>query len=189
MKENHVSVANSIRCYRPLTFFHLDIWFDTLTPPLMEVIQLHPTTTGDSRVDNRKSRCRVGSIHPGHAVVAPYCPHLRLVLFSDGESNAIDRFKRMCQTVGLPASIIVECGVTGPTRFEASSQKFFTEKRLNALHKTLAKFDWPIAFQLESLLRNVLLHTGDLDDLLPEIRALINQLLNRSSVYSRKLLL
>lgn len=154
----------------------------------MEAIQLHPTTTGDSRADNRKSRCRVGSIHPGHAVVAPYCPHLRLVLFSDGESNAIDRFKKMCQTAGLPAKIIVECGITGPTRIEASRQNFFTDKRMEILHKTLAKFDWPVAFQLESLLHNGLLHTGDLDNLLPEIRALTNQRLNRSSAFVGELL-
>lgn len=186
MKENLVSLFDSIKDAF-LKNLSLDICFDTLTPPVMESIQFNRTMTGNHEVDNRKFKHRVGSIHEGHAIVAPYCPHLRLVLYNDQYTDVIDNFIRMCDTAGLPTSMIIRCN-PGFTQIETLRQGFFRPRRLYELHKTLGKFDWPIAFQLESLLHNGLLHTGDIDELLPRIRALIDKHTNRSSEFVGELL-
>jgi RNA-dependent RNA polymerase len=163
-----------------LTKMLLDICFDTLTPVAMEMIQFHRTMTGDQQLDNRKYKQRVGSTHEGHAIVAPYCPHLRLVLYNDHYRDVISEFVGMCEEAGLAKSMIIQCK-SGFSQIEALRQQFFHPKRLHELHKTLGKFDWPIAFQLESLLHNGLLHTGDLDELLPRIRELIDKCKKSSS--------
>ncbi|KAF8969863.1 RNA dependent RNA polymerase-domain-containing protein [Flammula alnicola] len=157
------------------------ICFDTLTPPIMEKIQFHRSMTGDKEVDNRKFKQRVGSIHEGHSTVAPYAPHLRIVLYNDPNSDVIGDFVKMCDTAGLAQSMIIHC--RDPYQIEALRQGFFGSKRLYELHKALGKFDWPVAFQLESLLRNGLLHTGDLDELLLRIRDLTGNRAKRSSLF------
>lgn len=153
----------------------------------MEQIQFHRTMTGDNEIDNRKFKHRVGSIHDGHAIVAPYCPHLRLVLYNDQYWDVIDNFVHLCETANLPASMIIRCN-PGFTQIETLRRGFFDRKRLHELHKNLGKFDWPIAFQLESLLHNGLMHTGDIDELLPKIRALVDKHTNRGPEFVGELL-
>ena len=107
MKESPVSLFLN-RLYSPFFYkkkiISLDICFDTLTPPVMESIQFNRTMTGNREVDDRKFKHRVGSIHEGHANVAPYCSHLRLVLYNDQYTDVIDDFIKMCDTAGLPQS-------------------------------------------------------------------------------------
>jgi len=147
-----------------------DICFDTLTPPVMERIFFHRTMTGDKKVDYQKFKHRIGSLHEGHFVVAPYAHQLRVVLFHDPNSNTIQKFMDMCQTAGIAGTMILRC--EGDNQIEALTNGFFNPRRLYNLHGKLAKFEWPVAFQLESLLHNGLLNTGDIDELLPQVEAL-----------------
>lgn len=56
---------------------------------------------------------------------------------------------------------------------EATGQRnFFSSKSLAKLNRAIQAFDWPVAFQLEALLSNGLLHTEDIDAILPHLRAL-----------------
>ena len=148
----------------------VDICFDTLTPPVMESIEFHRTMTGDKEIDNRKFKQRIGSLHPGHSIVAPYSPHLRVVLFHDPNFDTIKTFMDMCETAGIARSMILQC--EGHNQIEALANGFFNPRRLYNLHSKLATFEWPVAFQLESLLHNGLLHTGDVEELLPRVEAL-----------------
>ncbi|RDB21068.1 putative RNA-dependent RNA polymerase 1 [Hypsizygus marmoreus] len=147
------------------------ICFDTLTPPVLEEIEFHRTLTGDEHKDNQKYKHRIGSLHPGHEVVAPYAQHLRVALYNDTSTDVINKFVRMCQIAGLASSsIIIRCD--GPNKVEADRREFFTRKRLYRLRCEFNTLSWPVAFQLESLLHNRLLHTDEILDLLKSVRSL-----------------
>ncbi|KAG6916647.1 hypothetical protein DXG01_005933 [Tephrocybe rancida] len=145
------------------------ICFDTLTPPILEEIEFHRQLTGDRERDSRKYKHRIGSINPGHKEVAPYAHHLRLLLHN-GAFDMAAKFKEMCTIAGLSDSMIIRC--EGPNRVEADRMGFFTPKRLYNLRNEFKKLPWTIAFQLESLLRNGLLHTQDLANLLKQVQDL-----------------
>ncbi|GLB34759.1 putative RNA polymerase [Lyophyllum shimeji] len=147
------------------------ICFDTLTPPILEEIDFHRALTGDERRDNRKFRRRIGSLHPGHRVVAPYAQHLRILLYHDPKVDMVAKFTAMCKTAGLAENMIILC--EGPNKVEADRRGFFTPKRLYQLEREFKQLPWPVAFQLDSLLHNYLLHTEDVLTLLPQVRALL----------------
>ena len=136
----------------------------------MESIEFHRTMTGDERIDNRQFEKRITSLHPGHSIVAPYAPHLRVVLFHDPNSDTIKSFMDMCETAGIARSMILQ--FEGHNQIRALKNPFFDPWRLENLHNKLAMFEWPVAFQLELLLHNGLLHTGDIDELLPRVEVL-----------------
>ncbi|KAG5645067.1 hypothetical protein DXG03_007157 [Asterophora parasitica] len=146
------------------------ICFDTLMPPVLEEIEFHRTLTGDDKRDNRKFKKRIGSLHPGHQVVAPYAQHLRILIYNDPKIDTVLKFTRMCRIAGLAENMIIHC--TGPNNVYTDRQGFFTPKRLYRLGLEFKRLPWAIAFQLESLLLNGLLHTGDLEALFPQVRAL-----------------
>lgn len=141
-----------------------------MTPPILEEIEFHRALTGDHKKDNQKFKHRVGSLHPGHAVVAPYAQHLRIVLYNDPNVDMIQKFTQMCTTAGLTKDMILRC--EGPNKVEADGHEFFTHKRLYQLGCELKHLPWPVAFQIESLLRNRLLNTDDIYSILPQIRSL-----------------
>ena len=76
----------------------------------------------------------------------------------------------MCETAGIARSMILQC--KGHNQIEALANGFFNPRRLYNLHGKLATFEWSVAFQLESLLHNGLLHTGDIEELLPRVETL-----------------
>jgi len=164
----------------------LDICFETLTPPVLEGSQFHRTLTGDKEVDNRKYKQRVGSIHEGHRIVAPYAPHVRISLYNDPMQDVIAKFVEMCKVVGIADSKILI--FRGQWQLDAVKKGFFKDKRLHILHKKFATFPFPIAFQLESLLHNGLLHTEDLEELEPRIGILRKTHAKRGELYVAELL-
>ena len=173
--QNHVSVVISARPNpeNALNLAYADICFDTLTPPVLERIQFHRPLTGKTDVDNRRYKQRIGAIHPGHAIVAPYTPHLRVLLYNTQDRDAIGVFCEACKVAGLADSMIIKLTHPNAVQIEALKNDFFASKRMYRLHKQLGVFEWPIAFQLESLLHNGLLHTGDIEDnLLPRVQVL-----------------
>src|SRR5262249_34316723 len=140
---------------------------------VLERIQFHRTMTGDNDVDFRKFRQRIGSLHEGHAAVAPYAHHLRIMLYNDPQSDVIKKFSDMCVIAGLPAkTMLIQC--RGPSNIEYERRSFFEPKRMWRLTQEFKKLPWPIVFQFESLLRNGLLHTEDIEGLLSIVK-LINK--------------
>ncbi|KAF8226752.1 RdRP-domain-containing protein [Tricholoma matsutake] len=147
------------------------ICFDTLTPPVLEQIQFHRSLTGSWETDNSKFKHRLGSLHPGHQVVAPYASNLRVILYNDTNIDMIDKFVKMCRIAGLGTeNMILRCA--GLNQIEASKREFFTAKQLYHLMCVFRVLPWPVAFQLESLLHNGLLHTKEVKDLIQPVRTL-----------------
>ncbi|KAF9481150.1 RdRP-domain-containing protein [Pholiota conissans] len=148
------------------------ICFDTFTPVTLEWIPFNRLLTGNQKVDNREYKHRVTSINEAHAIVAPYCPQLRLELLKDDNGDVIEKFVKMCGVANLAQSMIILCNPGSP-KIEADRRGFFNRENLRILDKTLSSFDWPIAFQIESLIRSGLLHTDDLKDLTASIKELL----------------
>lgn len=76
----------------------------------------------------------------------------------------------MCKIAGISPSFIVRFPAAYP--LYAARMGFFTGKRLHKLKKVFRQFDWPIAFQLESLLHNGLLNTDEIEGLIPVVNEL-----------------
>ncbi|KAJ6618813.1 RNA dependent RNA polymerase-domain-containing protein [Mycena sp. CBHHK59/15] len=146
------------------------VCFDTLTPPILEGIKFHRTVTGDDLLDSKKSKTRIGSLEPGHFRVAPYAQQLRIILYNDPNRDMIGVFHDLCITAGLPKTVLAV--FNPPYVLEAVRADFFSAKRLNKIHLLCRKLEWPVAFQIEALLHNALLHTDDIDELIPQIEGL-----------------
>ncbi|KAF7980169.1 hypothetical protein HWV62_39639 [Athelia sp. TMB] len=125
--------------------------FDLITPPMFEEEDFNRPLTGDEKQDSRKFRRRTGSIHPGHARVAPYCHHLRLILYR-GED--LDDFVTLCKVAGLQRPINVA--------IDAYKHGYCSSERLHLVNIWLRSLSWRVAFQLEALVHNALISTEDL---------------------------
>ncbi|VDB94968.1 unnamed protein product [Peniophora sp. CBMAI 1063] len=127
--------------------------FDMIVPPDFEMMNFSGATPDGVRRKMFKDRDRVCGLDDAHARVAPYSPHLRLVLFKMGD---LDRFYALCR--------IAQCQ-PHPLRMdhvEAESRRFFAQKEMHYLSRWLRSMPWRDAFQVEALLRNGLLNTNDL---------------------------
>ncbi|TFK76255.1 RdRP-domain-containing protein [Pluteus cervinus] len=143
------------------------ICFDLRIPPIFEETEFFRTITGQEYEDTKKFKRRVGSLHSGHARVAPYAKDLRIKL---AEERDLDQFISMCQTArAVPDRLVVRLR---KSQIEAAKFEFFSMKCLRRLEDEFKRLPWNVAFQLEALLRNSLLHTKTIDDLLPKIREL-----------------
>ncbi|KAF8639230.1 hypothetical protein AX17_001715 [Amanita inopinata Kibby_2008] len=140
------------------------ICFDTRTPPGFREVDFF-----DSESTKSNYKCRIASL-PGHARVAPYAHQLRLVLYNDRMIDIIEKFEDMCKTAVIPDGAILRCD--GLKIIEAERRNFFDSKRIFKLKKDISKFSWPVAFQLEALLHNGLLHTRGVEDILHDISKL-----------------
>ncbi|KAF8910584.1 RNA dependent RNA polymerase-domain-containing protein [Gymnopilus junonius] len=148
------------------------ICFDTITPPVLEERPFHRSHTGKHHIDNRKYKQRIGAIDDAHTIVAPYTPHLRILLYHDvSKEDPLSVFRQACKIAGLADSMIIDLTPPGAERVETFENRFFERQQMNLLRKEFIEFDWPIAFQLESLLHNGLIHTGDMKGLIPRIRS------------------
>ncbi|KAG2750605.1 RdRP-domain-containing protein [Suillus brevipes Sb2] len=147
------------------------ICFDLFSPPIIEREDFNRTLTG-TRSDGRNYRQRVGAMHPGHEQIAPYAHHIRIVLSEQGD---LDEFKKFCAIAELRSPIY-------RVRIEAVCQGFFTSKKLAWVQRWLRSLssDWPVAFQIEALLRNGVANTKELEDLRPRI----DELIRRHSPYA-----
>ncbi|EGN95598.1 hypothetical protein SERLA73DRAFT_162413 [Serpula lacrymans var. lacrymans S7.3] len=141
------------------------ICFDLLTPPDFEETDIHRSSEGDEKKANDKTRRRVSALHPGHAAIAPYAHHLRVILSEDGD---LERFEQFCRVAELRRPIK---GVN----IEASGQAFFSSKYIAKVNRWLRGLDWLVAFQVEALLHNGLLSTVELDDLRAPIDRLVQE--------------
>lgn len=131
----------------------VDVVFDMIVPPDFEVMNFSGETPDGISRKMFKDRDRVCGLDDAHERIAPYSPHLRLVLFKMGD---LQRFYRLCR--------IAQCEPR-PLRMdnvEANSRRFFGIKELHYLGRWLKSLDWRSAFQVEALLRNGLSNTHDL---------------------------
>ncbi|KAF7337989.1 RNA-dependent RNA polymerase [Mycena venus] len=149
------------------------VCFDTRTPPVLEGIEFHRTLTGDEVLDSKKSKTRIGSLEPGHLLVCPYAQQLRIILYNDTTRDMIRVFSELCATAGLPPTLLVR--FNHPFVLETSKREFFTAKRLHKLRVLFSKLDWAVAFQIEAFLHNALLHTDEVEQLIPQIQQLCHQ--------------
>lgn len=163
-----------------------DIAFDLLTPPILEEVDAHRSITGDIGTDSKRYKHRITSLHPSHIPVAPYAPHLRILLYNDHACDIVDKFYNMCLTAGLSSKTIVL--FKHPYILEATKQEFYSGRKFHALRKELKAFPWPVAFQLESFLCNGLLHAQDVSYLLPEVRKLCKLHPKAEAIYVAELL-
>lgn len=127
------------------------VCFELLTPPMLERERFNRTLTGDDWNDQRKFRQRLDSLNEAHAFVAPYAHHMRLILHTEED---IRKFAELCVIAGLKRPIWANV--------EAFNKGFYSPRRLHEFHTWLEKFSWPVAFQLEALIRSGLMHTEDL---------------------------
>ncbi|RXW18615.1 hypothetical protein EST38_g7238 [Candolleomyces aberdarensis] len=162
------------------------VCFDTLQPPVLEFIELYRTLVGD-KSDNMKYKWRVGSLTPAHEAVAPYATQLRIVLHHDERTDMIEKFVGMCETAGIGSPSMIARFRSG-RKIEAIPMNFFSSRRIDKLRKDLRTLPWSAAFQMEALLRNGLLHTGLIEELLPRVRVLCEKHKQNGSVYVGELL-
>lgn len=147
----HVRARESVYTYCTNTASYLDVCFELLTPPMLERERFNRTLTGQDWMDQRKFRQRLDSLDEAHAVVAPYAHHMRLVMHTEQD---ILKFAELCVVAEIKRPI--------RANVEAFSQGFFSPRQLYTFHNWLNQFTWPVAFQLEALLRGGFLHTQDL---------------------------
>ncbi|KAI0718290.1 RdRP-domain-containing protein [Fomitopsis betulina] len=159
-----ISFANVRKIARGNDFGNPFVVFELLTPPMLEKQRFNREMTGDEWRDGRKFRQRLSSINDGHAVVAPYAYHMRVILHEDQDTRT---FADLCKVAGLQDPIYV--------KLDACKRGFFAPKRLYLVREWVCGFDWSAAFQIEALLHNGLLHTDDLDGLKTRIEALYGQ--------------
>ncbi|KAF9651464.1 RdRP-domain-containing protein, partial [Thelephora ganbajun] len=98
----------------------------------------------------KRYRERLSALNPAHARVAPY---VHQVIFYLHEHEAAHKIRDLCQWAGLARPTSME--------IEIQSRNLFAQSQLDRLAKLLSRTDWKVAFQFESLLRNNLLHVGD----------------------------
>lgn len=132
----------------------IDICFDLLTPPELQREWMNRTSTGSIHRDSSKFRERIGAIDPRHAIVAPYAHHVRVTLYSDAWIPTLEEFTSMCGKAGLR--------LPKKTLIDAEKHEFFSTKRLYQIQNVIKDLPWPIAFQVEALLRGGLVNTNDL---------------------------
>ncbi|KAH9843166.1 RdRP-domain-containing protein [Rhodofomes roseus] len=125
--------------------------FELLTPPMLEKQRINRELTGDAKWDTRKYRQRLSSLNEAHAIAAPYAYHIRVIMHEDRD---ICDFANLCKIAGLPEPILVT--------IDTFKRGFFSPRQLYLVREWVRKFDWAVAFQIEALLHNGLLHTEDL---------------------------
>ncbi|KAI0263469.1 RNA dependent RNA polymerase-domain-containing protein [Gloeopeniophorella convolvens] len=127
------------------------IIFDLYTPPHFEQESFNGYVREDTK--RKKNRARLSALDDGHARVAPFAHHLRVVL---AEIDDLLRFEDICR--------IAQCEprpVRVP-RVDALAQGFFSHRYLHNVHRWLRTMPWKNAFQIESYLRSGLINTHDL---------------------------
>lgn len=117
----------------------------------------------------------LGFLNLSHEAVAPYSPHVRVVLHDSSgavdlpgavENDAISSFLALARKLGIPSNLpLIDLSVPGRGLIEAPRLNYL--KQLKNIDLNL--FPFPIAFQVDALLRNGLVNP-------PQMGALIERL-------------
>jgi len=154
---------------------------------VIEFIELHRTLTGDKKSDNEKYKWRKGSLDDAHLNVAPYATQVRLVLWHDGNVDMVEKFINFCKIAGIGESSLIK-RFKEPNKINTCRMGFFHPRRIEALHREFTKLPWAAAFQLEALIRNGLLHTQYIEELLPKVVGLCRKHTRNGAVFVGELL-
>ncbi|KAI8989763.1 RdRP-domain-containing protein [Trametes punicea] len=146
-----ITFSNIRRMAIGVDFGNPFVCLDLLTPPMLERERFNRTLTGNEWNDYRKFRQRLDSLSPAHAIVAPYAHHMRVIMHTEAD---IRKFAELCDVAGIQRPMWANV--------EAFSRGFFSPKQLHKFHCWLQQFSWPVAFQLEALLRGGFLNTEDI---------------------------
>ncbi|KAI0318922.1 RdRP-domain-containing protein [Amylostereum chailletii] len=129
------------------------IVFDMLTPPILEEKNFNDRPRDGIQRRRHKDRDRISGLNEAHQRVAPYAPHLRLILF---ERDDLTEFEHLCNAAKCePRPLRI-------SSIEASKYDFFSSKAIWTVQRWLKTMSWTNAFQIEALLRNGLLNTDEL---------------------------
>ncbi|KAH6918359.1 RNA dependent RNA polymerase-domain-containing protein [Coprinopsis sp. MPI-PUGE-AT-0042] len=147
------------------------------TPPNIEQFPMNRSFSGDKRADNKDWKRRVDYLDPKHRTVGPYATQLRIVLWEPDDDKV---FFQLCEHAGIH-NLITWRKFPGQKQILADHKGFFEHKKLYALHRRLEKLPWLVAFQMEALLHNGLLHTDLINQLLPRVEDLVQRHQHRRS--------
>ena len=158
----------------------IGVCFDLFTPAIIESEHFNRSSTAGGYVekDSVKFRNRERSLDENHKRIAPYAFQIRFTLFEEDDKE-LDRFGRFCSVVGFRGPKLGET--------DSESREIFSGKNLHYLSRWFESLDWPVAFQLELLLHNGLVHALDM---LNELRSQIIELnLNSNSHLTAQVLI
>jgi len=95
-----------------------------------------------------------------HARVVPFTSlSLRLVLSSNHE---LSEFRELCKVAQLHG--------LHNTEYLVDRRELFSAANLEEHQRRLQRFDWCVSFQIEALLRNLLVDAKEMLDLIPHIQ-------------------
>ncbi|KAI0822735.1 RdRP-domain-containing protein [Trametes gibbosa] len=146
-----ITFSNIRRVAIGIDFGNPFVCFDLLTPPMLERERFNRTFTGNEWNDYRKFRQRLDSLTPAHAIVAPYAHHMRVIMHTEAD---IYKFRELCEVAEVQRPILANV--------ETFSRGFFSPRQLHKFHLWLQQFSYPVAFQIEALLRAGFLNTEDI---------------------------
>ncbi|KAI0775229.1 RdRP-domain-containing protein [Trametes elegans] len=132
--------------------------FELHCPPRFERQQMYRTYTGERKKDNKGYRERLPYLNKAHRCIAQYAYQVRVVL---NDPKGKDDLKALCAEAGLRPPVRVP--------IEVRNCGFFRPQTMEVVREWILGFEWPVAFQLDALIRNGLLHTGDLYELRPDV--------------------
>jgi RNA-dependent RNA polymerase len=131
-----------------------DIIFDLRTPPNFEQESYNNRVPeGIVRKGRFKTRDRISAIDDGHASIAPYAHHLRVVLSNPDDLLEFEKICHIAQCEPRPIRV---------PRVDVQKMRFFSPRNLHHVQRWIKTMDWKNAFQIEAYLRCGLLTTHDL---------------------------
>ncbi|KIJ26580.1 hypothetical protein M422DRAFT_785200, partial [Sphaerobolus stellatus SS14] len=135
--------------------FNSYILFKLYCAPSFEEVPVYRTMNGDKH-DNRNFKHRVSHLDDAHRVIAAYNPHLCVILH---DSFDLTGFNQACAKAKIYKPRAVQ--------FYLEKRNFFSPQRVQAIGAWYRRLNcWPVAFQIEALLRNGLMNTEELKTIL-----------------------
>lgn len=126
-------------------------------------LEIPPTFLRRRPQDRQFYRMSALPIRAFHPRATPYISvAMRLVLVSQGDLDKFFIFAKLADLHRVQNQII-----------RADNRKLFTDAELDRVEESILCFDWRVAFQLESLLRNMDVDATELLGLLPRVKELV----------------
>ena len=121
---------------------------------------------GIERQGRYKTRDRICAIDDGHARIAPYAHHLRVLLADPDDLKEFEKILTVAECEPRPIRV---------PQVDAQPMQFFSQLNINHIQRWIKTMDFKIAFQIEGFLRCGLLNT---DDLLVTLREPIERVIH-----------
>ncbi|KAI0029218.1 RdRP-domain-containing protein [Vararia minispora EC-137] len=152
------------------------IIFDLYTPPVFEEKDFNSCSREGIQHHKTRDRGRITALDAAHARVAPYTPHLRVILFRREDLLEFERLCHISQCEPRPLRV---------TRIDADGCAYVAPKVLYKAEQWIRTMSWPIAFQIEALLCNGHVHPVEL---LAELQRPVDDLIKQHGANASELL-